>query len=701
MGYNAPLPKSAGYAVVVGLGFLFALGMVSITGILRRYRKEILTSEEFSTAGRSIKVGLISASIVSSWTWAATLLTSTTQTYSNGISGGFFYAAGATCQIILFACLAIKAKEKAPNAHTYLEIIKTRYGKTCHIVYIFFGLATNILVTAMLLCGTSATIQDMCGDIRIEAVILLLPLPIVVYTILGGLKATFLTDYVHTIILIAIIMVFSFTAFAKSSLSGIGSAGALWEVITELGRTNHIEGNADGSYLTLHSKGGGIFFVINIVGGFGTVFLDNGYFNKAFASSPSAALPGYVLGGLAWFAIPVLTATTMGLSALALENTPAWPTYPEKLTPEQVSAGLVLPNAATALLGKGGATAALIMVFMACTSAMSAELIAVSTVFSYDIFRTYINPRASGRRIMFVSHCTVLAFAYIMAGFAIGLYHAGISMGYLYELMGIVIGGGVFPSALTLLSKQQNNAAAIGAPLLSLGLAVMSWLLVAKFKFGSINMQTTFEDDAMLTGNVVALLSPLVFVPLLTTIFRPQNFDFSNLKRISRVDEEEEILQAVASQADVEELGDKPYRIRSKVSQIAEEIIEESLTDNNEELALLTHSFKKSAIICTVLTLSIVILWPMPLYGSKYVFSKKFFTGWITVLFIWIFYTAIVVILYPLWESRKSIIISIKGIYWDLKGQSWKVREWQNQNPEELHVVQSQIAAQLSKNIAE
>ena len=68
--------------------------------------------------------------------------------------------------------------------------------------------------------------------------------------------------------------------------------------------------------------------VINLVGNFGTVFMDNGYYNKAIAASPVHALPGYIAGGLSWFAIPWLCATTMGLAALALENNPVFPTYP-------------------------------------------------------------------------------------------------------------------------------------------------------------------------------------------------------------------------------------------------------------------------------------------------------------------------------------------------------------------------------------
>jgi urea-proton symporter len=99
------------------------------------------------------------------------------------------------------------------------------------------------------------------------------------------------------------------------------------------------------------------------------------------------------MGGLSWFAIPWLCATTMGLAAVALESNPVFPTYPNRLPAAQVSAGLVLPNAAVAMLGKGGAGASLLLIFMAVTSAMSAELIAVSSIFTYDIYQGYINPK--------------------------------------------------------------------------------------------------------------------------------------------------------------------------------------------------------------------------------------------------------------------------------------------------------------------
>ena len=116
----------------------------------------------------------------------------------SGVSGPFWYASGATVQIILFATLAIELKRRAPNAHTFLEAIRARYGAVTHCVYICFGLMTNILVTAMLLTGGSAVVHALTG-VPTAAACFLLPVGVVLYTMFGGIKATFLTDYVHTV----------------------------------------------------------------------------------------------------------------------------------------------------------------------------------------------------------------------------------------------------------------------------------------------------------------------------------------------------------------------------------------------------------------------------------------------------------------------------------------------------------------------
>ncbi|TDZ32649.1 putative urea active transporter 1 [Colletotrichum spinosum] len=638
---TAALSQGVGYGVVLGLGLLFAVGMIATTYVLKRYNRELQTSEMFTTAGRTVKSGLVGSAVVSSWTWAATLLQSSGVCYRYGVSGPFWYASGATVQILLFATLAIELKRRAPNAHTFLEVIKARYGTMTHVVFIVFGLMTNILVTLMLIVGGAATVNALTG-MHTVAAIFLLPVGVVAYTLVGGLKATFLTDWVHTFILLIIIIIFSLTTYGNSDV--LGSPSKVYDLLVEAATRHPVSGNTDGSYLTMRSQGGIEFFVINIVGNFGTVFLDNGYYNKAIAASPVHALPGYILGGLSWFAIPWLTATTMGLSALALENTPSFPTFPERMTEAEVSAGLALPYAAVALLGKGGAAATLVMMFMAVTSASSAELIAVSSIATYDVYRTYFNPAASGKRLIYTSHVCVVAYALVIAAVSVGLHYNGISMGYLYVLMGVLISAAVIPATLTLVWKGQNKWAATLTPIFGTIFAIIGWLVTAKKTCGVLDITCTGSNNPMLAGNVIALLSPVVLIPIFTLAFGFDKYDWKSMMAIRRGDDHDVVTDAGLDLEDVQGAQ------------------HESQAEFEREQAMLSRAFKISVSMTVFMTISMLVLWPMPMYGSGYIFSKPFFTGWVVVGILWIFCSFFAVGLFPIYEGRKTLIHTVKSM---------------------------------------
>ncbi|KAG5724151.1 putative urea active transporter 1, partial [Termitomyces sp. T112] len=168
--------------------------------------------------------------------------------------------------------------------------------------------------------------------------------------------------------------------------------------------------------------------VINIIGNFATVFNDQAYWQRAIASRPASCVKGYLLGGLAWFAIPFAFSTTVGLAAVALKGDPDM----RILTPADVSAGLPAPAAITAVLGRGGAAAMLVLLFLAITSATSAELIAVSSILTYDVYKRYINPRATEAQILKVSHYMVVTYALMMSIAGLIFFYIGVSMGWLY-----------------------------------------------------------------------------------------------------------------------------------------------------------------------------------------------------------------------------------------------------------------------------
>ena len=384
-----------------------------------------------------IKTGLTASVIVSQWTWAATLLQSSNVAWQYGVSGPFWYASGATIQVLLFGVLAINLKKVAPSAHTVCEIVKARWGKTAHLTFLFFCFCANLIVTSMLLLGGAATVEALTGmDYRLAA--FLIPWGVILYTASGGLQATFLASYIHTVIIFAVLILMVFIVYIKvySSDQIFDFLEATVSYSTEecqqiYSTDNSIEstfyddskyacgpvpGNRDGSYLTMLSGQGLMFGIINIVGNFGTVFVDQSYWQSAIAARPESAAKGYLLGGICWFAIPFSLATSLGLTSTALML---------PIDSGEAGSGLVPPAVAAHLLGDTGAVLILIMLFMAIVSTGSAESIAVSSLVSYDIYREYFNPEATGAQILFVSRVVIVAYGLIMGVFAIILQTIG------------------------------------------------------------------------------------------------------------------------------------------------------------------------------------------------------------------------------------------------------------------------------------
>jgi Na+/proline symporter len=125
------LSQGGGYGIIVVIGIFFALVMLLLPKPFTSYSSHAV--EEFATASRSVKPGLITAGIVSSWTWPGTLLTSSTVTSTYGIQGAFNWACFGCFQIALFSLLAVMIKRKVPGLHTYLELIRARHGTAAHL----------------------------------------------------------------------------------------------------------------------------------------------------------------------------------------------------------------------------------------------------------------------------------------------------------------------------------------------------------------------------------------------------------------------------------------------------------------------------------------------------------------------------------------------------------------------------------------
>lgn len=180
------------------------------------------------------------------------------------------------------------------------------------------------------------------------------------------------------------------------------------------------------------------------------------------------------------------------------------------MTTSQVSSGLSAPFAAVALLGNNGAVALLLTLFIAVTSSSSAELIAVSSVFTFDVYKMYFVPFATPQQLIRVSHIMIYVFGVVMAGFACLWNAIGIDLGRLFLTMGLLIDGAVFPAALTVCWKKQSRNGALFGALGGLSAGLTAWLVTAKTLYGELTVATTESSYPTLAGNLASVLTGLI-----------------------------------------------------------------------------------------------------------------------------------------------------------------------------------------------
>jgi len=604
----AILSESIGYVVLIGVGAIMTLAVTIMVKAETKWLGTRKTSEWFYTAGRTVKTGLIASSIVTAWTWAATLLQSSTVTFEFGMAGAFWYAAGASIQVILFSILAIELKRKAPMTHTFPEMLYVRYGRHSHKVFLFFALMTNTIVTAMLVLGGAAVVNSLTGiDITLAA--FLIPLGIIMYTIFGGLKATFFAEYLNAALIFVVVLTFVTVIYFVHP--DIGGVAGMYEKLSAASVLQPVEGNAMGSFLTLASVGALIFGVINIVGNFGTIFVDQSYWQRAIAARPKSATGGFIIGGLAWFAIPFALATTLGLAAVATGVT---------LTEDEVGLGLVAPTAAAGLMGDLGAILILTIIFTAVTAAGSSQLVSVSSLITYDVFRTYLKPSATGRELIRISRFAILVFGVGMGILSSVLFQLGVGLQYVYLAMGVLIGSAVAPISFGILWKKTNRVAATAAAIAGLGCGVLGWLASASAMFGEVSISSTGNIIPLLVGNITSIAVSLA-ITTVGSLLLPERFDFSALRqKILLVDD----------------------RVRSMIKH-----------DTDERMLRRASTFCKR--VGFGISLFLIVAWPASFYVTEYVFSEESFAAWIGLAAAWAFGAAAAVIFLPVIEARASI----------------------------------------------
>jgi hypothetical protein len=228
----------------------------------------------------------------------------------------------------------------------------------------------------------------------------------------------------------------------------------------------------------------------------------------------------------------------------------------------------------------------------------------------------------------------------------------------------------------------------------------VAWFVVTKLRSGSISVATTGDVTNAVAGNITSCCAGVISAFILSYIFPAKWGAAEAEKDINAKIRLNKILYGVLGESPAEGSGEAvDNRTVSDVekdggdaSPTAEDKSgpqpasnpspETVVPTGNAIVDFLEASYSKpmdpaEARRATKLAYAFnivywaiaLILVPFTFFGTEWEFSRAGFTGWCVVSFIWVWFSAIVCIMWPLWESRGTMVSITKGIFRDFRGK--------------------------------
>ena len=190
-----------------------------------------------------------------------------------------------------------------------------------------------------------------------------------------------------------------------------------------------------------------------------------------------------------------------------------------------------------------------------------------------------------------------------------------------------MIGSAVVPIAVCITWRKANGTGAVAGAILGFIAGVAGWLgLTASLNGGVVNVETTFGDYEMLTGNLLAIgVGGIVTVAW--SLVKPSDFDWESTRAINRKVIQSQVEVTAATPQDSPSLDVETPGVKEKTGteavlghQVAAEGSAEAQTwaEEEEERVSLQKAFRFAAWAALVLVFVLIFAIPLPLFFSSY-----------------------------------------------------------------------------------
>lgn len=362
---------------------LLYMAVIVAVAVISTTRKKVKEADDYLLAGRSLGPFMLAGTLAAAEIGGGSTVGVAAKAYGDwGLSAGWYVVCSG---IGIFLVSFIAPYLRKAMATTIPEILERRYGTSAHLFATILSIIAGFIAGAVQIIATSTIISTITG-MDLGKTIVLAGVIITIYTMLGGLVSVTATDIIHIVFIT------------------VGMAIAMPVIVKNAGGWENVKSLLPPGQLGL-TKVGWKTIIGLILMYFMTFSTGQEAVQRYFAAKDMhVAKKGSFLCAII-MAVYGFIPAIIGLVGLAK--------FPG-INPNNAMATAAV-NFCPPILG-GVVLAA---VCAATMSSASGNMIAVSTLFTNDIYKRYLKKNASGKDLVFVSKAVIVVVGAVSLAIAI------------------------------------------------------------------------------------------------------------------------------------------------------------------------------------------------------------------------------------------------------------------------------------------
>lgn len=405
----------------VNIGIVIALGAAFIAAGWY-FSARVEDADDYIVGSGRLGVAFGITSLLAFWITGNTMLAAPESAYTYGVLGALGYGLLGGSGVLLFGLLSKRVHKVIPHGKSVGDFYGTRYDEKNY--YLFLALLIVYVLGIIVTQGIGGgVLLEQIFDIPYYLAVFLTFATVIVYSYYGGFNSVAGVAYFQVLLILVVALVVPPLVYFN------------------VGFSNVYEGmlQSDPTTLNLTVPAGLLFATAGALMGIGEVFMDNTFWQRAYAIRRDVVMKTFMLSGIGWILVPLAVAS-LAFVALAFGR-----------QPEQINQ--VAPMIAQVYGGAASGWLFLVAVWSALCSTTAASINALATLLMNDAIPRVKEDVTEDELLQYGKYLTIVVG---IAGFILSLPRI-LTMLQMLVFLGVINIAFVFPIVAGLWWEKANS----------------------------------------------------------------------------------------------------------------------------------------------------------------------------------------------------------------------------------------------------